>query len=172
MKLKIGTLILFVLPFFVSAQGLSAQGFIASFLAFSNKVLIPFLLGAAFLFFVFNVVRFFVAGGGNEDSRTNAKNLAIYGVLAFVIMVVFWGIVNLLAGSLGFAGKNVPTPDYLQKNGTEFKTNNNTSPTQNANRNGAPATPAGVPTPAQPPTNVQCPGGATYNANSNTCEYQ
>ncbi len=117
-----------IVPSIVLAQTLSAQGFIASFLGFSNTVLIPFLLGIAFLFFVFNVIRFFVAGGGNEDDHTKAKNLAMYGVLAFVIMVVFWGIVNLLAGSLGFAGKNIPTPDYLEKNGTSFPASKETCP--------------------------------------------
>lgn len=156
MKLKIGSFFLFALPFFASAQTLSAQGFITNFLIFANTVLVPFLLGIAFLFFVFNVIRFFVAGGGNEDSRTNAKSLAIYGVLAFFIMVVFWGIVNLLSGSLGFAGKNVPTPDYLQKNGTTFNTTNTN--TQNTNA---------VPTTNNGPTNILPPslGGPAANGN-------
>jgi Type IV secretion system pilin len=157
MKLKIGTSLLFALPFFASAQTLSAQGFIASFLVFSNNVLIPFLLGIAFLFFIFNVIRFFVAGGSNEDGRTNAKNLAIYGVLAFVIIVVFWGIVNLLAGSLGFAGKNLPTPDYLEKRGISFPTSNS-QPTPN--------TGSAVPTTNSGPTNLLPPsmGGPAQNA--------
>ncbi len=157
MKTKLGISFLFALPFFVSAQGLSAQGFIASFLAFSNKILIPFLLGAAFLFFIFNVIRFFVVGGGNEDDRTNARSLATYGVLAFVIIVVFWGIVNLLAGSLGFAGKNVPTPDYLEKNGKSFPAVNS-QPTTNPG--------SAVPANGNGPTNILPPsmGGPATNA--------
>jgi hypothetical protein len=193
MKLKIGSL-LFVLPLFASAQALSAQSFIANFLVFSNTVLIPFLLGIAFLFFIFNVIRFFVAGGGNEDARTNAKNLAIYGVLAFVTMVVFWGIINLLAGSLGFAGKNVPTPDYLERNGKSFPAvnsqptpntgnavpGNNSGPTNllppslggpAENAAPAPVNPSTAPT-AIPPSgggpaeeNINCPNGIDSNGN-------
>ena len=109
-----------ILPTIALAQTLSAQGFIAGLLAFTNSVLIPFLLGFAFLFFVFNAFRFFVVNGGNEDGQKNAKNLAIYGVLAFVILIVFWGVVNLLVSSIGLNGKNTPTPDYLEKNGTDF----------------------------------------------------
>lgn len=149
MNLKLGTSLLLALPFLASAQGLSAQGFIASFLIFANTVLIPFLLGIAFLFFIFNVIRFFVAGGGNEDDRTKAKDLAIYGVLAFVIMVVFWGIVNLLAGSLGFAGKNVPTPDYLEKNGKSFPTSNSNSPSASPTPPPAPAAKVTCPSPTE-----------------------
>lgn len=147
MKLKLGTSLLLALPFLASAQGLSAQGFIGNFLIFANTVLIPFLLGIAFLFFIFNVIRFFVVGGSNEDDHTKARDLAIYGVLAFVIIVVFWGIVNLLSSSLGFAGKNVPTPDYLEKNGKSFPTSNSNSPSTSPTPPPAPATKATCPSP-------------------------
>ena len=108
-------------PFFASAQTLSAQGFIAGFLAYVNTYFLPFLFGFAFLFFVINAIRFFVINGSNEDGRKNAKNLAIYGVLAFVVLIVFWGVVNLLASSIGLSTASTPTPDYLQKNGTTLK---------------------------------------------------
>ena len=39
------------------------------------------------------------------------------GVAAFVIIIVFWGVVNLLASSLGFAGESAPTPDYMEAYG-------------------------------------------------------
>lgn len=149
MKLKIAGFLLTTMPLFATAQEISAQGLIAKFLVFSNTILIPFLLGLAFLFFIINVIRFFVVGGGIEDERTKAKSLAIYGVLAFVIIVVFWGIVNLLSGSLGFAGANTPTPDYLQKNGTTFQATPN-QPTKNP-ASGAPgAGAAGNPTDTTP----------------------
>jgi hypothetical protein len=149
--------VLLVLPTVVSAQALSAQGFIKNFLIFSNTVLIPFLLGIAFLFFAFNAIRFFVVGGSNDDGRENARNLAIYSVLAFVIIVVFWGIVNLLAGSLGFAGKNLPTPDYLEKRGISFPASNSQP---------APNTGSAVPTNNSGPTNLLPPsmGGPAQNA--------
>lgn len=108
-------------PLFASAQTLSAQSFIGGFLAYVNTYFLPFLFGFAFLFFVINAIRFFVINGSNEDGRKNAKNLAIYGVLAFVVLIVFWGVVNLLASSIGLSSGSAPTPDYLQKNGTTLK---------------------------------------------------
>lgn len=125
-----------ILPTVALAQTLSAQGFIKGFLAFSNKTLIPALIGIAFLLFVINVIRFFVIQGGEEDGRKNAKNLAVYSVLAFVILIVFWGVVNLLAGSLGFNTATSPTPDYLQKNDKELKASPGTSASKNTSSTG------------------------------------
>ncbi len=112
-----------ILPTIALAQTLSAQGFIKSFLNFSNKTLIPALLGIAFLLFAVNVIRFFVIQGGEEDGRKNAKNLAIYSVLAFVVLIVFWGLVNLFSSSLGLSGNDALTPDYLEKEGKQLKSN-------------------------------------------------
>ena len=84
-------------------------------MTFSNNTLIPFLLGLAFLFVVINAIRFFVIGGAEAPSQEKAKALAIYGVAAFVVIVIFWGVVNLLSSSLGFTGKKMPTPDYEQQ---------------------------------------------------------
>jgi succinate dehydrogenase/fumarate reductase cytochrome b subunit len=105
-----------ILPYAASAQTLTAQSFIANFLTFTNTVLIPFLIAIAFLLFIINVIRFFVVQGGDEKSHENARSLATYGILAFVVLVVFWGVVNLLASSLGYAGKSAPVVDYVQKN--------------------------------------------------------
>jgi predicted PurR-regulated permease PerM len=91
----------------------SAQGLIKNVLTFSNEILLPFLLGIAFLFVVWNAVKFFVIQGATDDGQKNAKNLAIYSVLAFVFIVVFWGLINFLSDSLGLTSTNAPAPDYL-----------------------------------------------------------
>ncbi len=177
-----------VLPTIALAQTLSAQGFIKGFLAFSNKTLIPALLGIAFLLFVINVIRFFVIQGSEEDGRENAKNLALYSVLTFVVLIVFWGVINLLAGSLGFSGKSAPTPDYLEKNEEALKRTpvrnpavNSGSPSQgNPNPPVAPDTndQPGEPINLLPPQyggpaeNVNCPPGSSFNTGSNSCDYQ
>ncbi|MEN9920448.1 MAG: hypothetical protein RL538_341 [Candidatus Parcubacteria bacterium] len=108
------TSLLLALPFFANAAGLHTT--ITNLISFVNETLIPFMLGIAFLFFVINAIRFFVFQGANEDGRENAKNLALYGVFAFVILTVFWAIVNLLSSSIGLEGKTAPTPDYVEMN--------------------------------------------------------
>lgn len=116
--------LLFVNPFIVVAQSANPssaptgglQLVIVNTLKFINTSLIPFILGIGFLFLAINVVRYFVIGGANDDSREKAKSLALYSVLAFVLIIVFWGIVNLLAQSIGLEGEKAPIPDYVKLN--------------------------------------------------------
>jgi predicted PurR-regulated permease PerM len=95
------------------------EQYIIALVTFINNIFIPFLLGLAFLFFVINAFRFFIVGGANADSKEKARSLAVYGVLAFVLIIVFWGIVNLLTGSLGLSGQGLPsdtpTSDYIPR---------------------------------------------------------
>lgn len=102
---------LLLLPFPVSAD-VSLQSSLAGITDFLGDSVIPFLLALAFLFFVINVVRFFIFQSHNEDGRKKAKGLAIYSISAFVIIVVFWGIINLLASSIGLDGCSQPENDY------------------------------------------------------------
>jgi len=88
------------------------QSLINGILGFINEIGIPFLLGIAFLFFIINVIRYFVFGSAEEEGRKNAKNLAIYSVTGFVILIIFWGIVNLISNSIGLSGVAQPEFDY------------------------------------------------------------
>ncbi len=101
---------LLLLPHLTFAQ--TAQLLLENIPKFISNVLIPFLFGMAFLVFVYNIIRYFVIGGSNEKEHDNAKNLAIYSVAAFVFLVIFWGIVNMLTNSLGLEGEDQPCSDY------------------------------------------------------------
>jgi len=102
-------------PFIMHAQSL--QSMIPNVLTFLSSVVVPFLIGIAFLFFVANVIRYFVIESTAEDGRKKAKALAIYGVAAFVIIVIFWGVVNMLVSSTGLDGVTQPKQDYVNKMG-------------------------------------------------------
>lgn len=113
-------------PIITHAQ--SAQDFVANFTIFLENVIVPFMMGLAFLFFAFNAIRFFVIGNtvtSGEGSkkktvggdRGKAKALALYGILAFVLIIIFWGIVNLVGSSTGLGGQSAPINDYCPTNG-------------------------------------------------------
>lgn len=116
-KVTLLTSILLLLPLVASAQ--TFQNFLVNLVTFINNAVIPFLIGIAFLFFVYNAIRFFVLGGANEDDQDKAKALAIYGVAAFVFLIIFWGIVGMLSSSIGLDNCSAPLVDYyMQKTGT------------------------------------------------------
>ncbi len=98
------------LPFVAAAQqtgpatSLSSGNLTAymnSILSFINNAVIPFILGVAFLIFVFGMFQYFIAGGANEEAREKGKSLLIYAILGFVLIIIFWGIINLLGSATG-----------------------------------------------------------------------
>ncbi len=113
------TLTLFLFPTisFAQSEG-SLQLLLVGIGGFINVVLIPFILGVAFLIFIINAVRFFIIDGSNTEGHENARNLALYGVGAFVLILSLWGMVNILANGIGLNegpcinGKAVQS-DYL-----------------------------------------------------------
>ena len=92
----------------------SLQDFIIGITLFINNIIIPFLFGLALLFFIFNAFRYLILGAGETNAKDNARNLALYGIGAFVLLVSIWGIVNLLVSGLGFDRGNYVQPDFIE----------------------------------------------------------
>lgn len=106
---------LLITPGITHAQ--SVQDFLVSIVKFFNDTVIPFLIGVGFLFFAINTIRYFVIGGSNEKEQEKAKALALYGVLAFIIIITFWGIVNVLVDGIGLGEGTQPKQDYVDLKG-------------------------------------------------------
>jgi uncharacterized membrane protein YidH (DUF202 family) len=110
-----------VLPGVAAAQGIAQssdagpfQDLLINILDFSNDVLIPFIIGIGFLFFVWGIFKYFIFGGASDDAKESGKSLIIWATIGFVLIIVFWGIVNLLTESTGLANvelQNIPTID-------------------------------------------------------------
>lgn len=119
--LKYFAILLWLFPAFTFAQTSSTgslQQLLVGVGGFLNSIVVPFILAIAFIVFVFNVVRFFIIGGASDEGQKNAKNLAIYGIGAFVFILSFWGIVNLVVDGIGL--ENNPctsgiTSDYIKR---------------------------------------------------------
>ncbi len=104
-----------MLPFMVSAQAFDPNSTplddsFTNILTFINNVLIPFIIGIGFLVFVWGMFQYFIFGGANDEAKAKGKSLMIYATLGFVLIIVFWGIVNLLAGSTGLTTTPPPPP--------------------------------------------------------------
>ena len=104
---------------FAQADGFQADGgefgdLLKNILGFINGVLIPFILGIGFLVFVWGMFRYFIAGGANDDAKEQGKSLMVYATLGFVLIIIFWGVVNLIAQSTGWEDENLEDiPDAI-----------------------------------------------------------
>jgi len=77
-----------------------------------NQYLTPFVLGLAFLVFIWGVFKFFVLGGSDEEKQKEGKSLMIYAIIGFVVIISFYGIVNLVLGGLGLTNSPADFVDF------------------------------------------------------------
>lgn len=106
MKKILPALALAFAPAISSAQTLFGgfTSYIQAILTFINSLLIPAIFTIAFLVFIWGVFQAFILGGHDSEKREAGKQLVIWSIIGFVVMLSVWGIVNLVASSLGFQG--------------------------------------------------------------------
>jgi len=64
-----------------------------------NNVAVPLIFAFAFVVFIWGVFNYFILGGGDEEKREKGRDLMIWGLLGFFVMVSVWGLVNLVVGT-------------------------------------------------------------------------
>lgn len=116
---KIGTytlaLMAVVLPGVAFGQFGEVNDFLGDVSSFINGTLIPLVFAIALLMFIYGVFKYFILGS-DDDTRAEGKKMMLWSIVGFVVMVSVFGIVNLIAGGLGFSDDeniqnipNVPT---------------------------------------------------------------
>jgi hypothetical protein len=72
---------------------------------------IPFVFALAFLVFIWGMFKAFILGGSDPEKQNEGKQLMLYAIVGFVIMVSLWGVVNLVIGVFGVnSGDTVRIP--------------------------------------------------------------
>lgn len=69
-----------------------------------NNTLVPAVFALAFLVFIWGMFKTFILGGHDEEKQGEGKQLMMYAILGFVIMISIWGIVTIISDSLGLKG--------------------------------------------------------------------
>lgn len=73
-------------------------------LLFIDGVIIPFILSIGFLVFVWGMFKYFIQGGANDEAKESGKSLIMYAIAGYVVILAFWGIVNILTSGIGLDG--------------------------------------------------------------------
>jgi hypothetical protein len=81
-----------------------------SILKFIDGVIIPFILSIGFLIFVWGMFKYFIQGGANDEAKESGKSLIMYAIAGYVVILAFWGIVNILSNGLGLEETLDSTP--------------------------------------------------------------
>jgi hypothetical protein len=69
-----------------------------------NNVLVPVLFAIAFIVFLFGIARAYIFSGGDPERVKQGHQLLLWGIIAFVVMVSIWGLVNVVANTFGLYG--------------------------------------------------------------------
>jgi len=103
----------FALPLLASAQvtATNVQNLGTGIIGIINNVLVPLIFALAFIVFIWGVFQYFIAGGHDEEKRESGKQLMLWGIIGFFVMVSVWGLVNILRGTFNFND----TIDYGQR---------------------------------------------------------
>ncbi len=105
-------------PVHTYAQFGEIDTFFANLSGFIGNTLIPFIFSLALLVFLFGMYRYFIQGGASEEQRAKGKQLILWSIVAFVLMVSIWGIVNVLSeGLFGEFDDTIDPPGTLEMGG-------------------------------------------------------
>ncbi len=64
--------------------------------AIIDQILIPLVIALAVLVFLWGVFKAFILGGTDEGKRAEGRQLMLWGIIAFVVMVGIWGVIELV----------------------------------------------------------------------------
>jgi fumarate reductase subunit D len=74
-----------------------------------NNVIVPVLFAVAFIVFLWGAFNTFIMGANSEEVKEKGKNLMLYGLIGFFVMVSIWGLVNILTGTISFGNNTGPS---------------------------------------------------------------
>lgn len=103
LALSTGTFAAFALPL-VSYAAIGNIADVGSFIInIINNVLVPVLFAVAFIVFLWGAFNTFILGANSDDVKDKGKNLMLWGLIGFFVMVSIWGLVNILTGTVSFS---------------------------------------------------------------------
>ncbi|MGH7175516.1 MAG: hypothetical protein ACREGR_04125 [Minisyncoccia bacterium] len=74
-----------------------------------NNVLVPVLFALAFIVFLWGAFSTFILGAQSEETKERGKNLMLWGLIGFFVMVSIWGLINILTGTITFGNNSGPS---------------------------------------------------------------
>ncbi len=83
-------------------------------LSFIRGYVIPFILAIGFLMFVWGMFNYFIRGGANEEAKESGRSLIMYAIAGYVVILAFWGIVNILSSGIGLNEEGLETIPQLR----------------------------------------------------------
>jgi hypothetical protein len=95
------------LPFISFAAGDKDLKYLISLVVQYLNYAVYLIMALAIVLFVWNVYKYFIAGG-DEANKTEAGKYVMWSVIGFFVILSFWGLVNILVNTTKL-DTNMPT---------------------------------------------------------------
>ncbi|MEK7604482.1 MAG: hypothetical protein AAB442_01650 [Patescibacteria group bacterium] len=106
-----GAFAVLALPLIAAAAPVSNLSGVGTFIIDTiNNIIVPVLFAVAFIVFIWGAFQTFIAGATSDDVKEKGKNLMLWGLIGFFVMVSVWGLVNILTGSVTFSSTTITQP--------------------------------------------------------------
>ncbi len=114
MKKIASSIVAFSVPALAFAQGADAFSILTVLKLFADR-LIPLLITAALLFFIYGVVKYMIAG--DPDQKDKAKKIVVNGIVGLFVILSVWGLVGVIQRTFGVGNAqitrdNIPTVGF------------------------------------------------------------
>lgn len=118
MKKIVYTVLSLLVPVAAFAQTLNFEQLNTPISSLGNIInrIIPVIIGAAVLVFLWGVLRYVIAKEDPEE-RAKGRYFMVWGIVALFVMVSVWGLVRILQNTLGVSS-NTGAPGFPQVPGT------------------------------------------------------
>lgn len=95
----------------------TVEGFVGRIIDVINNALVPLILALAFIVFIWGVFRYFISD--TDEVKEKGRDLIVYGLVGFFVIISIWGIVNLLVNTFRLDNR-APTelPKVLRDSGS------------------------------------------------------
>ena len=74
-----------------------------------NRGFVPLLFAVSFLSFIYGVAQAYIFSHGDTTRTQKGHTFILWGIVGFAVMLSVWGLVNVLANTLGLSGAGAPT---------------------------------------------------------------
>lgn len=88
-------------PMFAFAQDATYFSDILGEIGGLIQAAIPLVFALAFLVFIWGLFKAFILGGSDPEKQAEGKQLMLWAVIGFAVMVSVWGLVNLVTNIFG-----------------------------------------------------------------------
>ena len=82
----------FALPLVASAAINDLSGVGQFIIDTINNIIVPVLFAVAFIVFLWGAFETFILGAQEEETKTRGKNLMLWGLIGFFVMISIWGL--------------------------------------------------------------------------------